>query len=136
MEPLSEKSANFARPQETSSAVLLLSVSLAIGLIRAIFGLTQRTSGMALILASLIVIAFFALAFFLAWKISAGKNWARIFLLVLVLINLPFAVLGNFGEFKKSFWSGFLSMVIEVILWIGTYLLFIRKSNLWFKSRK
>ena len=136
MEPPIEPTANVARPKETTSAIQFLYVSLAIGLIRAVFLLTQRTSGAALILAALIVISFFALGFFLIWKISAGRKWARIILLVLVLINLPFAVLANISELKQSVLSGTVSILIEVILWIGTYLLFTKNSNLWFRSRK
>ena len=136
MEPPIDPTANVARPKETTSAIQLLYASLAIGLIRAVFGLTQRTSGAALILAALIVISVFALGFFLIWKISAGRKWARILLLVLVLINLPFAVLANISELKRSVLSGALSILIEGILWIGTYLLFTKNSNLWFRSRK
>jgi hypothetical protein len=136
MEPPIEPTANIARPKETTLAIQLLYASLAIGLIRAVFGLTQRTSGAALILAALIVISVFALGFFLVWKISAGRKWARIILLLLVLINLPFAVRANISELKGSVWSGALSILIEVILWIGTYLLFTRNSNHWFRSRK
>jgi hypothetical protein len=136
MEPPIEPTANVARPKETTSAIQFLYSSLAIGLIRAVFGLSQRVSGIALILAALIVVSVFALGFFLVWKISAQRNWARIILLVLVLINLPFAVLANVSELRRSLLSGALSILIEVILWIGTYLLFTRNSNLWFKNRK
>jgi hypothetical protein len=135
MEPPIEPT-GVARPKEATLAVQFLYASLTIGLIRAVFGLTQRTSGAALILAALIVVSVFALGFFLVWKISARRNWARIILLVLVLINLPFAVLGNISEFKRSVLSGALSIFIEVILWIGTYLLFTRNSNLWFRRGK
>jgi len=136
MEPTIEPTAIPSRPTQTTRGVQLLFVSLAVGLSRAIFGLTQRVSGAALILAALIVIAVFCLVFFLIWKISARRNWARIILLVLVLVNLPFAVMANVGELKQSISSGVLSILIEVILWIGTYLLFTRNSNLWFRSRK
>lgn len=135
MEPIIEATAN-ERPTSVSRAVQLLFASLAIGLIRALFGLTQRASGAPLILAALIVIAVFCLGFFLVWKISVRRNWARIILLVLVLINLPFAVLANVAELKQSTHSGALSIFIEVILWLGTYLLFTKSSNTWFRSRK
>ena len=136
MEPPIEPTTDVLRPKETTLAVLFLYGSLAIGLLRAVFGLTQRTSGAPLILAALIVVSVFALGFFVVWKISAGRNWARILLLVLVLINLPFAVLGNISELKRSVLSGAFSILIEVILWIGTYLLFTRNSNLWFRRRE
>ena len=136
MEPPIEPTAIPSRPTQATRGVQLIFLSLAIGLIRAIFGLTQRASGTALILAALIVIAVFCLGFFLVWKISARRNWARIILLVLVIVNLPFAVMANVGELKQSVRSGALSILIEVVLWIGTYLLFTRNSNLWFRSRK
>jgi|SRR6185437_159743 len=136
MEPPLEPTTNVARPKDTTLALQFLYASLAIGLIRAVFGLTQRTSGAPLILAALIVMSVFALGFFLVWKISAGSNWARIILLVLVLINLPFAVLGNISELKRSVSSGAFSILIEAILWIGTYLLFTKNSNLWFRRGK
>jgi hypothetical protein len=136
MEPPIEPTANGARPKEATFAIQLLYASLAIGLIRAVFGLTQRTSGAALVLAALIVVSVFALAFFLIWKISTGRNWARIILLVLVLINLPFAVRANISELKLSVLSGTFSILIEVILWIGTYLLFTKNTNLWFRNHK
>ena len=136
MEPTIEATTNLERPQAVTSAIQFLFVSLAIGLIRALFGLTQRSSGAALILAALIVLAFFALGFFLVWKISMRRNWARIILLALVLINFPFAVLANVAELKRNILSGVISLIIEVILWIGASLLFTRNSSLWFKGRK
>ena len=136
MEPTIEATTNLERPQAVTSAIQFLFVSLAIGLIRALFGLTQRSSGAALILAALIVLAFFALGFFLVLKISMRRNWARIILLALVLVNFPFAVLANVAELKRNILSGVISLIIEVILWIGASLLFTRNSSLWFKGRK
>ncbi|MEP6570934.1 MAG: hypothetical protein ABJC10_14275 [Acidobacteriota bacterium] len=136
MDPMIEPITNLERPLQATRAVQLLFASLAIGMLRAIFGLTQRVSGAALILAALIVIAVFAILFFLVWKISAGRNWARIILLVLVIINLPFAVMANVGELKQSLHSGALSIFIETLLWIGTYLLFTKNSNQWFRKLK
>jgi len=136
MEPTIEATTNLGRPQAVTSAIQFLFVSLAIGLIRALFGLTQRSSGAALILAALIVLAFFALGFFLVLKISMRRNWARIILLALVLVNFPFAVLANVAELKRNILSGVISLIIEVILWIGASLLFTRNSSLWFKGRK
>jgi len=136
MEPPIEPTAQLSRPTETTLAIQFIYASLVIGMLRAVFGLTQRASGAALILAALIVISFFALGFFLVWKISSGRNWARIILLILVLINLPFAVLANVSELKQSILSGTLSVLIELILWVGTCLLFTKTSNRWFRSRK
>lgn len=128
--------ANVERPTQVARAVQLLFISLVIGETRAIFALAQRTSGSKFFLAGLLVFAFFLLGFVLVWRISLRGNWARIILLVLVLINLPFAVLGNVVELKQSVRSGVVSIFIEVILWIGTFLLFTKSSNAWFGRRK
>jgi uncharacterized membrane protein len=135
MEPPTEPTAILQRPKEATLAIKLLFASLGIGLLRGLAGLMLKPSG-AMILAALIVIAIFTLGFFMVWKISAGRNWARIILLVLVVINLPFAALANVAELKRSVLSGALSIIIEVLIWIGTYLLFTKNSNLWFKNRK
>ncbi|MGH9928373.1 MAG: hypothetical protein ACREA9_03985, partial [Pyrinomonadaceae bacterium] len=95
-----------------------------------------KSIGAALILATLIVIAVFTLGFFLLWRISVRGTWARITLLVLVLFGLPFALRANLAELKQSTLSGSLSMIIAILQLIGTYLLFTKNSNLWFKTRK
>lgn len=136
MEPTIEPTANVERPIQVNRAVQLLFASLAIGLIRTIFALTQRASGTALILAALIVIAVFALGFFLVWRISARGNWARIILLALVLVAIPFGILASRAELKQSVASGSLSILIAILQLIGTYLLFTRNSNAWFRKRK
>lgn len=136
MDNTTERGANAERPTPVTRAVQLLFISLVIGQIRALVNLAHRTSGSALILAGLIVVAFFLLGFVLVWRISARRNWARIVLLVLVVINLPFAVLGNVAELKQNVRSGVVSIFIEVILWIGTGLLFTKNSNAWFGRRK
>jgi hypothetical protein len=136
MDPTIETTANPGRPVQTTRGVQLLYASLAIGLIRAIFGLTRTVSGTTLILAALIVIAVFSLGFFLIWRISAGRNLARILLLVLVLVGLPFAIRASVVELKQSIASGSLSMIIAVLQLVGTYLLFTKNSNLWFRQRK
>ena len=136
MEPKSEQHASAERPRPVSTAVQFLVSSLAIGLIAAILRLTQRASGATMILAMLIVIAFFALLFFLVMKISAGRNWARIVCLVLVLLNLPFAISTYPQEVRTHVVSGTLSIIIVILQVIGTYLLFTKQSNLWFRTHK
>ena len=136
MDPTIEPTANIERPIQATTAVQLLLASLAIGMIRAVFGLTQRVSGAPLILATLIVIAVFALGFLLIWRISVRGNWARIILLVLVLFGLPFAIIAGVAELKQSVASGFLSIIIAILQLIGSYLLFTKNSNAWFRRRK
>lgn len=136
MEPTIEQNANAERPREVARAVQFLTSSLAIGLLNAIFHLAQRTSGAPMIFALLIVIAFFGLLFFLVMKISAGRNWARIILLILVLFGIPFAISAYLEEVRRNVLSGTLSIIVTILQLIGTYFLFTRNSNLWFRRRK
>ncbi len=89
-----------------------------------------------MILASLIVIAFFGLGFFLINRISGRRNWTRILLLVLVAFGTPFAVAAYLQELRKNVMSGTLSIIITILQLLGTYFLFTRNSNLWFRKRK
>ena len=136
MEPPIEQTGNGERPVQVNRAIQLLLASLAIGLLRAIVGLTQRVSGTPLILAILVVCTVFALGFLLVWRISARGNWARIILLVLVLFGLPFAIMTSVAELKHSVASGSLSIIIALLQLLGTYLLFTRDANLWFRKLK
>ncbi len=136
MEPATEHQANGGRPREVSRAVQFLTSSLAIGLITSIFHLSQRISGVPMIFASLIVIAFFGLGFFLINRISGRRNWARILLLVLVAFGTPFAVAVYPQAVRKNVLFGTLSIIITILQLIATYLLFTKNSNLWFRNRK
>jgi FtsH-binding integral membrane protein len=136
MEPTIEQNANVERPRSVTKAVQFLASALAIGLLNAIFTLAQRTTGISMLVVLIIVIAFFGLLFFLVMKISAGRNWARIIWLILVLVNAPFAILAYPEAVRRNVISGTLSIIIVILHLIGTYLLFTKNSNLWFRSRK
>jgi hypothetical protein len=136
MEPVIEQDANAERPREVTRAVQFLASSLAIGLLNSVFHLAQRTSGVPMFLALLIVILSFGLLFFLVMKVSAGRNWARIIVLILVLCGIPFAIPAYLQEVRRNVLSGTLSIIIVLLQLGGTYLLFTRKSNLWFRTRK
>ena len=136
MEPTIEQNANVERPRSVTKAVQFLASALAIGLLNAIFILAQRTTGIPMLVVLIIVIAFFSLLFFLVMKISAGRNWARIIWLILVLVNAPFAILAYPEAVRRNVISGSLSIIIVILHLIGTYLLFTKKSNLWFRTHK
>ena len=135
MQPAIEQNAKAERPRNVTRAVQFLASSLAIGLLTSIFRLTQRTSGAPMLLALLLVIVFFGLLFFLVMKVSAGRNWARIVVLILVLF-VPFAIPAYLEELRRNAFSGTLSIIIVLLQLSGTYLLFTRKSNIWFRTRK
>lgn len=111
-------------------------MSLAIGGIRAVFDLTRRVSGVYFFIALLMLVVFLGIFFFLVNRVAARRNWARIILLVLLLIGLPFAIPGYVFELKASVLRGSLSVLVAILQILGMCLLFTKDSNGWFKSRK
>src|SRR6266513_2899249 len=112
MDPAIEPTAIVERPREATRAVQLISASLVIGGIRAVFELTHKVSGAYFFGAILLLIAFFGICFFFVSKIAVGRNWARIVFLVLMLIGLPFAILGYIQELRTNLLGGSISVII------------------------
>jgi hypothetical protein len=135
MDPTIE-SATDSRPKVITTAIRILTLSIAIGLLMSLVRVAQQLSGAPLILAILIVSAFFGVFLFLVSRIWAGRNWARIVFLILVLIGLPFAIPNYIAELRKNVLSGSVSMLIVILQLLGTYLLFTKNSNTWFRARK
>ncbi len=136
MDPKLEPTANTQRPREVNGAVLLLSASLVIGGIRAVFDLGHKVSGASFLVAVLILLAFLGVFFFLVTRIGAGRNWARITLLALLLLQLPFTILGSIAEVRTNVAHGSLTIVIAILQLLGVGLLFTRNPTLWFKKLK
>lgn len=136
MDPTTEATANLERPPAVTRAVQLFSASLAIGGIRAVVDLTQRVSGVYFFIALLILVLFLGIFFFFVSRVAAGRNWARILLLVLLLIGLPFAIPGYVFELKASLLRGSLSVLVGILQIVGMCLLFTKDSNGWFRRRK
>jgi hypothetical protein len=134
MEPTIEQDAPATRPIPVSRAVQLLTAALVIGFIASAFRLVGQVSGLQLALVLLMLIAFLTILFYLIMKISAGRNWARILLLVLVILNTPFAIPFYIAEARSNVVPGTLSLVIVVLQLIATVLLFTKNSNRWFKK--
>ncbi len=136
MEPTIAQEAPMARPIQVTRAVQLLTSALVIGLIASAIRLVGQVSGMTLVFALLIVIAFFSIYYYLIHKISAGRNWARIVLLALILLGTPFAIPAYVAEVRRSILPGTLSIIIIILQVIATYLLFTKNANLWFRKSR
>jgi len=136
MDPTTETTAHRERPQSVTRAVQLFTASLAIGGIRAVFDLTQRVSGIYFFIALLVLVLFLGIFFFFISRVAAGRNWARILLLILLLIGLPFAIPGYVFELRVSLLRGSLSVLVAILQIVGMCLLFTKDSNGWFRGRK
>lgn len=136
MDPQAESESSVARPQHAALAVKLIYSSFAIAGVRAVFELTRKVSGASLLVAVLLLIVFLAICSFFVSKIAAGRNWARITFLVLLLIGLPFAIPSYIYEFKVRPLPATLSILASLLQIIGAGLLFTRDSNRWFSKGK
>ena len=136
MSAITEDRGNLKRPKSVTMGVQVLLASLAVGTISAAVQLFKIAVGPSMAIALVIVLAFFGLGFLLVWRIAAGNNWARIILLILVLFGTPLAIPGYLAALKVSVVSGSISIFINVLQLIGTYLLFTSGSRVWFRNRK
>jgi len=124
------------RPQQVSTAVLLLKAALALGALTSAVHVIRAVSGTTMIVALAIVIAFFAVGFLLVWRISLGNNWARILLLILVLVGTPLSVPGYVRDLKHGLAWPAVSILISLLQLIGALLLFVGSANAWFRKAK
>jgi hypothetical protein len=136
MTPITESNANPERPERVTTAVQVLAASLILGVLTAAFNVVRNASGKTMLVALLIVLVFFGLGFLLVWIIAAGKNWARILLLILVILGTPLAIPGYRASLRLNVVAGAVSILINILQLIGAYLFFTGSSNSWFRKRK
>ncbi len=136
MDPVIEPTPNISRPVAVTRAVQLLSASFVIGAIRAVYNLVHKFSGTTLVLSIVFLIIFFGICFFFVSKIAAGRNWARIVFLVLLIIGLPLATPTYIAELRTNLPYGLVSIVVAIIQVLALVLLFAKTSNPWFRKHK
>jgi hypothetical protein len=89
--------------------------------------------GMILVIPMVICLVFIPIWLF--QNISSGKNWARIVWLVLVVLNLPGALVGTIETFNSSsVLSGLLGLTQWLLFLASCILLYVPSSTPWFKS--
>lgn len=123
------------KPQSVSTAVVLLWASLAVGLVKVVIDysyLMSQTPSVATVIFFLVLT--FALLGFLVFRISAGKNWARIAFLVMFLIGVLPTVHHTAAEFSRSFFVGALSAAQLGLQGYALFLLFTQSGNPWFRK--
>ena len=71
---------------------------------------------------------------FIIWKMSLGRNWARVTLLVLFLIGLPFYFFYIRAEIGRSAILAALSVLQAIVQGAGLFLVFTDPAKDWFKK--
>ncbi|HKU69868.1 MAG TPA: hypothetical protein VJQ51_03430 [Burkholderiales bacterium] len=123
------------KPRSVTLAVTLLWISLTIGVAKMPFD----PAGMKAVPFPALVwsIAAVIMAFFcvLIFKISSGRNWARITFLVLFLVGLLVGVPGLMAEFQRVPLLALVSVVASVMQLWAVILLFTSPGKGWFGKK-
>jgi hypothetical protein len=122
------------KPQPVGTAVNLLWASLAVGLVKMLMDFSNLSTLAPAAFTNFILIFTFALIGFLIFKISAGKNWARITFLVLFIIGVLPTLPIVLGEFSRSSVVGALSVAQIGLQVYALFLLFTLPGSNWFRK--
>ena len=122
------------KPQSVGTAVNLLWASLAVGLVKMLMDFSNLSTVAPAAFTNFILVFTFALIGFLIFKISAGRNWARITFLVLFIIGVLPTLPIVFGEFSRSAVVGALSVAQIGLQVYALFLLFTQPGSGWFRK--
>ena len=122
------------KPQPVVTATNLLWASLAVGLVKMLLDSSSLSGVAPAALTNFILIFTFALIAFLTFKISAGRNWARITFLVMFIIGVLPSLPIVMGEFSRSPVVGALSVAQIGLQVYALFLVFTRPGSSWFRK--
>ena len=122
------------KPRPIVTAVNLLWASLAVGLVKMLMDFSNLSTVAPAAFTNFILVFTFALSGFLIFKISAGRNWARITFLVLFIIGVLPTLPIVFGEFSRSTVVGALSVAQIGLQVYALFLLFTQPGSGWFRK--
>ena len=129
-----------SRPDKVSTAIILLWIVIAAGVISSIFNFSSsleiaNASGFGLgWLIFTLYFTYLLLAFFI-WKIGQGRNWARITYLVLFILGVPMTIYSYLISAISTL-SIILGIAGAIVQIIALIFLFQKQSSDWFKSKK
>jgi len=124
------------RPDKVVTAVKLLYLMIAIGMIRTAMTVLRHAdvrSPYSLIFTKLLI---YAASLFLIYQISKGKNWARWLLLIIFAIAFPLSVMPTFDAITHNPVHGLLGLLQLGLYIIAMVYLFQRSSSEWLGSGK
>lgn len=122
------------RPDKVGLAVILLYVTLGIGLLRSLIEAPQQEASLGLIIFGTLI-GLGIMGFFI-FMIGNGKNWARITMLVLFIVGIPFVVLPLLQSLAVNPVSGLLGIAQTVVQAVALGFLFLKPSSDWFRQIK
>lgn len=127
-----------ARPSKTTTAILLLYVSLGLGILRSLWALPafapmegQGQAGGAMAIAAIV----YALMFLFIFMTGKGRNWARVTFLALYLVGMAMLAAGLTSGAPGGGGVA-LDLAQALIQLAALILLFMPESNAWFRGMK
>ena len=144
--------ASLERPPVVKLAIRLLWAGIAVG----IPGVAQRISYLwgrisseenswTLVVALILLCAFFALGVLLTWKSWQGRNWARLVYLAMMIASILLLLGGYVLSYalrpatfiqSQATWGNGVLLVRSLLVVTGTALLFSPAANTWFRAMK
>lgn len=122
------------KPQAVVTAINLLWASLAVGLVKMLMDFSNLSAVAPAAFTNFVLVFTFALIGFLIFKISAGRNWARITFLVMFIIGVLPTLPIVLGEFSRSAVVGALSVAQIGLQLYALFLLFTQPGSSWFRK--
>jgi hypothetical protein len=132
---LNTKGIYMERPKSITLAVNLLWLTLAIGPIKLLFGLSNTPQHVSIAFVLLILALTIAILVWINLKISAGRNWARMTLLVFFVIGMVPVMFQLPAEFSRSIVNGMLSLLQIGLQGFSLYLMFSNPGKDWFNNK-
>jgi hypothetical protein len=131
---------NETRPTSVMWALRLLWTGLGLGMMNMAFA-TWRAPGLQLSLSFLagVGVAFCAVAALAIWiilQIRAGRNWARILILVFCLLSVPSFITRLGPALRNSILEGMMHMLVNGSYFLAVALLFLGSSSAWFRKMR
>jgi len=121
------------RPKRITVAVWLLWVSFGLGLPAAYLSMLREPEpGFSPVLVAIVSI-FIAFSAVLNVLVYRGRNWARIAVLLLVAVGIPYVLLGPDEATRPDFLEQALDFVSNALDLVAVYLLFTPPGSLWFR---
>ncbi|MEZ0232686.1 MAG: hypothetical protein ACAH12_07580 [Methylophilaceae bacterium] len=124
------------KPIEIKRAVNFLWIAIAVGFLKPLinwqyFQQTIAQASLGFILT--VIVLTLAIQIFLIYKISIGRNWARILFLILTLIGMVIFVPTVLAEVDLSLLSAVISVVQAGLQITALWIMFTSPGKLWFK---
>ena len=124
---------NSQKPDSIARAMNLVWASLALGFVRLAIDYQYMQSLGPVIVFNSIFVLVFAITAFLVFKMSAGRNWARITFLVLFVIGVIPTIPILLADFSRSAVSGGIGVIQAGLQLYALVLVFTEPGKHWFK---